>query len=145
MQNKEAIFVECSKPFSFADDALKEDFSRVRIQLEISTQTGEEAPVILDPKGIQNESEFLSNMWAWNQDTGLRSVDNFASSYFDAIVGMKEDAVPYIYRELLKGPTPLVHALDRIYEGEVEYGGYLPLEFVCNVWLEILKKKGIRV
>lgn len=145
MHNKEVIIVERSTPFSFVDDSLKEDFSRVSIQLEISTQIGQETAKTLDSKGIQNESEFLSNMWAWNQDTGLRSVDNYTSSYFDAIVDMKEDAVPYIYRELLKGPTPLVHALDRIYEGEVEYGGYLPLEFVCNVWLEILKKKGILV
>ena len=145
MQNKEAIIVKRSNPFSFADDALKEDFSRVCIQLEISTQVGQEDAISMDSRGIQNESEFLSNMWAWNQDTGLRSVDNYKSTYFDAIVDMKEDAVPYIYRELLKGPTPLVHALDRIYEGEVEYGGYLPLEFVCNVWLEILKKKGMLV
>lgn len=145
MQNKEAIIVERSNPFSFVDDALKEDFSRVSIQLEISTQVGQEDAISMDSRRIQNESEFLSNMWAWNQDTGLRSVDNYTSNYFDAIVDMKEDAVPFIYRELLKGPTPLVHALDRIYEGEVEYGGYLPLEFVCNVWLEILKKKGILV
>lgn len=145
MHNKEAIIVERSNPFSFVDDALKEDFSRVSIQLEISTQIGQENAKTLDSKGIQNESEFLSNMWAWNQDTGLRSVDNFSSSYFEAIVEMKEDAVPYIYRELLKGPTPLVHALDLIYKDEVEYEGYLPLDFVCNIWLGLLKEKGITI
>lgn len=145
MTNQDTISIESSKPFAFSDDALKEDFSRISIKLEISTCEGSEIVQTIDTSKFQRESEFLANYCAWNLDTEMRSVDNFASSYFDAIVDMKEDAVPFILRELKKGPTPLVHALDRIYEGEVQYDGYLPLDFVCNVWLEILKSKGISV
>lgn len=134
-----------TSPFCYKDDALKEDFSSIKVQVELSSQTGSSDATIVDTKKSQNESEFLMNYWAWNDGTNLRSVDNFSSSYFDAIVNMKEDAVPFIFKELKKGPTPLVHALDYIYAGEVEYEGYLPLDFVCNVWLGILKRKGISV
>ena len=134
-----------SVPFAFVDDALKEDFSSVKVALEVSTEFGDNDVRILDTTKSQLESEFLSNLCAWNCSTGLRSVNNYSSGYFDAIVKMKEAAVPFIYRELQKGPTPLVHALDYIYEGEVEYEGYLPLDFVCTIWLEILKQKGISV
>ena len=132
-----------SLPYYFVDDALKEDFSSVNVALEISAMQGDNEICIVDTRKSQQESEFLSNLSAWNCATGLRSVDNYSSGYFDAIVKMKEDAVPFIFRELQKGPTPLVHALDYIYEGEVEYEGYLPLDFVCSIWLEILKQKGI--
>lgn len=132
-----------SLPYCFVDDALKEDFSSVKVALEISVMQGDNDICIVDTRKSQQESEFLSNLSAWNSATGLRSVDNYSSGYFDAIVKMKEDAVPFIFRELQKGPTPLVHALDYIYEGEVEYEGYLPLDFVCSIWLEILKQKGI--
>lgn len=145
MESEDFTVVEPSSPYMYIDDALKEDFSRISVRLEISTQEGDKEASHIDTCHAQKESEFTSNLWAWNIDSGLRSVDNFASSYFDAIVDMKEDAVPFIYKELIKGPTPLVHALDYIYKGEVEYGGYLPLDFICEVWLEILKKKGISV
>ncbi len=137
------ISAEVTHPYFFMDDLLKEDLSQVRVQVGISAQSGQDAPHTINVRGAQIESEFLSNLWAWNRDTEIRSVNNYDSSYFDAIVKMKEEAIPLIYRELLKGPTPLVHALDQIYEGEVEYHGYLPLEFVCMIWLEILKAKGI--
>jgi hypothetical protein len=134
-----------SAPFSFKDDELKEDFSRVSVKIGLTTSLGSDEVTTLDTRRNQEECEFVSNLAGWQRDSSFMSVNNFESSYFDAIVEMKEDAVPFIFRELQKGPTPLVHALDRIYEGEMEYMGYLPLDFVCKVWLEILKKKGINV
>lgn len=134
-----------STPFSFKDDELKEDFSRVSVKIGLTTSCGSDRVTTLDTRSSQVECEFVSNLAGWQRDSSFMSVNNFASSYFDAIVDMKEDAVPFIFRELEKGPTPLVHALDKIFEGEMEYKGYLPLDFVCKVWLEILKKKGINV
>lgn len=139
------FIIEPSKPYSFRDDNLKEDFSSVKVTLEISTMRDDGKAILMNTDKSQEESEFLSNLSAWHSDTGLKSVDNFDSGYFEAIVNMREVAVPFIVKELKKGPTPLVHALDYIYNGEVEYEGYLPLEFVCKTWLEILKMKGISV
>ena len=85
-------------------------------------------------------AQFAANYSAWNRETAFLSVGNFNNRYFDEIVNMKEDAVPYIYEELKKGPTLLVHALDKIYPGKVSFDGYVPLATVCNVWLNILSK-----
>lgn len=137
------ISIKQSEPFSFVDDELKENLSRVSVKIEVTRSIGAGEVKTIDSRKIQEECEFTSNLNGWQRDSTFRSVNNFESDYFDAIVEMKEEAVPYIFRELLKGPTPLVHALDRIYEGEMKYEGYLPLDFVCKVWLEILKKKGI--
>lgn len=136
------IAIKQSVPYSFQDDNLKEDFSRVSVKIMVTTSDGV-AVSTLDTRKEQEECEFFSNLAGWERDSSFRSMNNFESNYFDAIVEMKEDAVPYIFRELQKGPTPLVHALDKIYEGEMEYEGYIPLDFLCKVWLEILKRKGI--
>lgn len=85
-------------------------------------------------------AQFAANLNAWNRETAFLSVGNFNNRYFDEIVNMKEEAVPFIYEELKKGPTLLVHALDRIYPGKVTFDGYVPLTTVCNVWLNILSK-----
>lgn len=81
---------------------------------------------------------FAELLSGWNQETAYLSAGNFNNRYFNEIVQMKEDAVPFIYEELKKGPTLLVHALDSIYPGKVKYNGYVPLSTVCNIWLNIL-------
>ena len=100
------------------------------------------------PKEISNmatkksiSSTFQSNLNNWNRETAFLSVGNFKNKYFDEIVKMQEEAVPFIYEELKKGPTLLVHALDRIYPNTVKCDGYVPLATICNVWLNILSKK----
>lgn len=85
-------------------------------------------------------AQFAELLSGWNRETAYLSVGNFDNRYFNEIVEMKEDAVPYIYEELKKGPTLLVNALDRIYPGKVKCDGYVPLTTVCNVWLNILSK-----
>lgn len=89
-------------------------------------------------------SLFQTNLSNWNRETAFLSVGNFNNKYFDEIVNMKEEAVPYIYEELKKGPTLLVHALDKIYPDMVKCDGYVPLTTICNVWLNILSKKYAR-
>lgn len=86
-------------------------------------------------------TKFQTNLKGWNRETAFLSVGNFDNRYFDEIVKMKEDAVPFIYEELKKGPTLLVHALDKIYPDTVKCKGYVPLSTICNVWLNILSKK----
>lgn len=88
--------------------------------------------------GTTSAQLFAELLSGWNRETAYLSVGNFNNRYFDEIVEMKEDAVPYIYEELKKGPTLLVHALDRIYPDKVQCEGYVPLTTVCNVWLNIL-------
>jgi len=83
---------------------------------------------------------FASNLEHWNRETAYLSVGNFNNRYFTEIVNMQEDAVPFIYEELKKGPTLLVHALDQIYPGKVKCEGYVPLTTICNIWLNILSK-----
>lgn len=84
---------------------------------------------------------FQTSLSNWNHETAYLSVGNFNNRYFDEIVEMQEDAVPFIYEELKKGSTLLVHALDKIYPGAVKCDGYVPLSTICNVWLNILSKK----
>lgn len=92
-----------------------------------------------------NAPEFVfgTNLKYWSDATAFQSANNFDNANFNAIVAMKETAVPFIYKELLKGPTPLVHALDLIYPGVVTYHGFVSLEKSCQTWISILKKIGI--
>lgn len=85
---------------------------------------------------------FLQNLKYWNDMTNIMSVNNFDNSYFESIVKMGRNAVPFIVEELEKKPTPLVHALDMIFPGVVKYNGYISLKDACDTWLSILKKTG---
>ena len=134
--------IELSTPYLFVDDELPDGFDKVNISIDAFLTSDGNSIVTKDNVA---ECIFFMNWNYWNNERLLSSVDNYGSSYFDAIVEMKEDAVPFIYRELLKGPTPLVHALDRIYKDEIKYEGYIPLNIVCSLWLDILKRKGIRL
>lgn len=90
-------------------------------------------------KNIELKTQFEVNLNIWNNRTFLMANNDFSDENFKAIVDMGEQAVPYIKEELVKGPTPLVHALDLIYPNMVEYEGYIPLPALCKLWLLILK------
>lgn len=77
----------------------------------------------------------------WEQETSMLSVNNFDNRHFEAIVQRGEDAVPFIYEQLLKGPSPLVHALECIYPEKVKYKGFVSLSQARRIWLKILKKQ----
>ena len=83
---------------------------------------------------------FVQNLKYWNQETAFLSTNNVDNSYFQSIVNMGVDAVPFILDELKKGPTPLVHALDKIFPGVMKYEGYVSLNDACQRWIEILKQ-----
>lgn len=136
-----SIIGELSTPYLFVDDELPDSLDKVDIRIDACLTSDGNSVVTKDNVA---ECIFSMNWNYWNNERVFSSVDNFGSSYFDAIVEMREAAVPFIYHELIKGPTPLVHALDLIYKDEVTYEGYIPLNIVCKIWLDILKQKGIR-
>lgn len=88
---------------------------------------------------IDKAATFFQNLKYWNQETGFLSTNNLDNAYFQEIVNMGEDAVPFIVAELKKGPSLLVHALDMIFPGVVEYEGFVSLKDACNKWLSILQ------
>lgn len=96
----------------------------------------------IDTHEIDCRTVFKQNLFYWNKETNMMSVNNFDNGYFKSLVEMGKDAVPMIYEELLKGPSPVVHALDLIFPNVVEYKGFVSLKESCNTWISILKKTG---
>lgn len=94
---------------------------------------------VIDTKDDDNRTLFYQNLAYWNNEIDFNSVDNFDNGYFESIVTMGKDAVPYIISELEQHPSELVHALERIFPGVVEYQGYVPLRDACEAWLSILR------
>lgn len=95
---------------------------------------------IFDMKESENFNNFSLNNKLWNTEKQFDSFNNFDSGYFDEIVKMGTDAVPYILEELKRGPSQIVHALDLIYPGKVQYEGFVPLKTACDTWISILSK-----
>ena len=93
----------------------------------------------IDSNEIDKAATFFQNFKYWNQETGFLSTNNFDNSYFMEIVNMGVEAVPFIVEELKKGPTPLVHALDKIFPDVIKYDGFVSLKDACNKWLSILQ------
>ena len=93
----------------------------------------------IDTKQLDNEVLFCQNYKYWNEQVSCLSVNNFENSYFERIVEMGKDAVPFILSEMKKEPTPLVYALDRIFPDTIEYQGFVSLEEACSTWISILE------
>ena len=100
-------------------------------------------PENLDTRQEDNRVSFEQNLKYWNNAVAVLSVGNYNNSYFERIVEMGVDAVPFIMEEMGKGPTPLVYALDQIFPGVMEYDGYVSLKEACDKWLSILKQTGM--
>ena len=96
----------------------------------------------IDMQKSENLNNFKLNNRMWNDEKQFDSFNNYDSGYFDEIVKMGKDAVPYILAELEKGPSPIVHALDLIFPGKVKYNGFVPLKVACDTWISILKQIG---
>lgn len=87
-------------------------------------------------------STFLTNYAYWNNETNFLSTDNFDNENFKKIVAMGESVVPDIYELIKESPNPIVHALDQIYPGVVDYKGLVSLQDVCDAWVAILPLMG---
>ena len=96
----------------------------------------------MDMKKSSAESTFNSNYASWTTANAVSSTSNLDNAYFKEIVKMGKAAVPFIYNELLKGPTDLVYALDEIFNYPIKYEGFVPLKKSCEIWLSILQKTG---
>lgn len=109
------------------------------IAMSASIASGDKSSLI-NMKESENFNNFSLNNKLWNTEKQFDSFNNFDSGYFDEIVKMGEDAVPYILEELKRGPSQIVHALDLIFPGKVQYEGFVPLKTVCETWISILSK-----
>lgn len=96
----------------------------------------------MDMKKSSAESTFNSNFKSWTAANAVSSTSNLDNAYFNEIVKMGIDAVPFIYKELQKGPTDLVYALDEIFGHPIKYSGFFPLKQTCETWISILKQTG---
>ena len=96
----------------------------------------------MDMKKSSAESTFNSNYASWTTANAISSTSNLDNAYFKEIVKMGKAAVPFIYNELLKGPTDLVYALDEIFNYPIKYEGFVPLKKSCEIWRSILQKTG---
>lgn len=96
----------------------------------------------LDMNSSSAFSTFKNNLESLNALNMLSASNNVDNIYFQQIVKMGKEAVPYIYEELKKGPTDLVYALDEIFGRPIKYNGFVPLEQSCKIWLSILSKTG---
>lgn len=92
----------------------------------------------IDMHETDKSAIFVQNFKYWNQETAFLSTNNVDNSYFQGIVNMGVDAVPFILEELKKGSTPLVRALDRIFPGVMKYEGFVSLKDACEKWKAIL-------
>ena len=102
----------------------------------VVTEDGNHA---IDTREDDNKTLFYQNLAYWNNEVDFNSVNNYDNGYFESIVTMGKDAVPFIIQELEKHPSELVHALEKIFPGVIEYQGYVPLKDACDAWLSILK------
>ena len=94
----------------------------------------------MDLQASSDYSTFMSNLECWNAENILSPISNVENGYFKEIINMGYRAVPYIYKELKKGPTDLVYALDEIYGNPISKNGFMPLEKSCELWISILQK-----
>lgn len=105
-------------------------------KMEATIASGNEK---IDTSNFDNRVSFIQNLRYWNNQSQFLSTNNFDNSYYRNIVDMGLEAVPLILEEIKKRPSFLVHALDEILPGVVEYGdGYIPIEKACEIWISIL-------
>lgn len=115
----------------------------VYVQMSAMSSAPGQEPLELDLSQSTDASIFNSNYASFKAENELCSVSNVDNAYFREIVNMGRRAVPYIYKELKKGPTDLVYALDIIFDHPIKYPGFIPLKQSCDLWLSILRKTGI--
>lgn len=130
-----------AKVFTFVDDGLPDLRGKVSASVSL-TGSDNESIQSADTRKDENKFSFFTNFLYWNNETNHLSTNNFDNSYFRAIVDMGEDAVPLIYEQIRKSPSPIVKALDYIYPDYAQYEGVLTLKEVCDAWIIILQSIG---
>ena len=95
----------------------------------------------MDASKMQTSVRFYTNYSSWNNITNMSAYNNIENEYFENIIKMGEEAVPFILEELEKGPTMLVYALARIRPNTIEPQSYIPLPVLCELWLQYLRQQ----
>lgn len=94
---------------------------------------------MLNTKEEEIKTVFFQNLKYWNDQTRFLSTNNLDNAYFKNIVDMGYDAVPLILDVIKRHPSNLVHALDLIMPGVMQYeDGYIPVDEICKAWISIL-------
>lgn len=140
MRNSANIFEGTDVDLALSERELKASPASFVFSSSLSLIDDEGEVQELDTKETDNNAIFFQNYKYWNQETGVLSTNNLDNSYFQGIVNMGVDAVPFILDELSKGPSPLVHALDKIFPGVMKYEGFVSLKEACDRWTAILKQ-----
>lgn len=109
----------------------------------LSGQKNDGEVLSIDSRHIDNRATFMQNYRYWNESTRMMSVENFDSPYFNELVRMGKDALPFIYEGLHRGQDDLVCVLDKIFPGVMKYDGFVTLKEARKKWLWTLKKIGI--
>lgn len=117
--------------------------SVAEVALRVNVLTDENESIKTDVSKLASEIEFSVDYDFWQKETAPMSANNYKNIHFDAIVSRGEESVPFIYRELLKGPSMIYHALELIYPEKIQYRGYVSLVQARRIWLRILRKHGL--
>lgn len=112
----------------------------VNISLRATSIIDEEVEKI-DLRDTNQKCIFETENSLWKQDTRFTSVNCFDNRHFESIVRDGKNNLPFIYEELKKGPTKLVHALEIMYPEKVPYTGFVTLNQARRLWLKILQKE----
>lgn len=136
---KNNITQEVNVLLPFAERELKDGKPSFAFSSSISLVDDNGKTQEINMEGTDKHANFVQNYKYWNQETAFLSTNNIDNSYFQSIVNMGVDAVPYILEELKKGPNPLVHALDRIFPGVMKYEGFVSLKDACERWIAVLE------
>lgn len=141
MNNSKNIHSEIDSELPFSKREFKSDSPSFKFSSSISLlDENGNLKDNLNTEETDKRAIFIQNYKYWNQETAFLSTNNLNNSYFETIVNMGIDAVPFILTELKKGPTPLVHALDRIFPGVMKYEDFVSLNVACEEWKKILLK-----
>jgi hypothetical protein len=84
---------------------------------------------------------FYDYLKKWEQQTmfcsSVKSITE--NENFQAIVMMKENAVPFIIQKIKEGPTLLVWALNLIYDKKISENNNVSIEEVGKLWIKELQ------
>ncbi|MCD8312986.1 MAG: hypothetical protein LUC24_02355 [Bacteroidales bacterium] len=124
---------------SFAACGVKKDKEPFRFTSSISSVDEDGKTSSIDTSKMDNAATFYQNYKYWNKETRLLSVNNFDNYHFSEIVKMGSAAVPFIVKEIESHPSQLVHALDLIFPGVMQYNGFVSIKEACEKWVALLK------
>lgn len=86
--------------------------------------------------------EFEELYLDWYRNTAFMSVGNFENEWWYKLVEWSKqhtkEAIEGVREIIADEPNHIVHLLDEIVENPPKAEGYVPLDFICNVWIAII-------